>query len=228
MGTMQETVQFNVCGRGYTISRSLLKLYPDSLLAMSASKSWQEDPTAEIFIDRDGDRFRYILDYMRDGNVVLPCTVSKEAVLADLEYYGIEFDDSLVDNTSTDKASCAKHFINTLADIQGVVYDNELQFRSSKFVMDMITTYMGNVLQSKAGRIQSSYTMTLSNRAHMSNVNELFKKYSNAIMLDKINEYMIPLGFKVLDIEPAYDSASEKTVTFRAIDGVNCKYGDKR
>jgi len=45
-----------------------------------------------IFVDRDGDRFRYVLDYMRDGQKVnLPIlTVAKEGFLKDLEYYGFE------------------------------------------------------------------------------------------------------------------------------------------
>jgi hypothetical protein len=41
------------------------------MLARMASKTWQTDPEAAMFVDRDGERFRYILDYMRDGKVHL-------------------------------------------------------------------------------------------------------------------------------------------------------------
>lgn len=44
-----------------------------------------------VFIDRNGDRFQYVLDYMRDGKKLsLPVTISKEAFLNDLKYYGFE------------------------------------------------------------------------------------------------------------------------------------------
>jgi BTB/POZ domain len=41
-----------------------------------------------IFIDRDSHRFSYVLDYMRDGCVVvLPVTISKESFLTELQYF---------------------------------------------------------------------------------------------------------------------------------------------
>ena len=40
-----------------------------------------------IFIDRDGDNFRYVLAYMRDHRVTLPMTVPVANLLADLAYY---------------------------------------------------------------------------------------------------------------------------------------------
>ena len=49
-----------------------------------------------IFIDRDGDRFRYVLDYMRDGKVILPynsVVVTKESLLVELQYFGFLVDD---------------------------------------------------------------------------------------------------------------------------------------
>ena len=64
---MTETVKFNVGGSIYEVSRSLLERYPDTMLAKSASKRWQEVSMSEIFIERDGDLFRHVLSYLRDG-----------------------------------------------------------------------------------------------------------------------------------------------------------------
>ena len=95
-------VNFNVGGQKYQVSRSLLGQYPDTMLARSASEQWQTDPESEIFIERDGERFRSVLDYLRDGKAILPVTVAKAAVLEDMLYYGVEnvdesdFDDSLI------------------------------------------------------------------------------------------------------------------------------------
>ena len=52
---------------------------------------WQSDPDSTLFIDRNGERFQCVLDYMRDGEVILPGNaVSKESLLREFEYYGFE------------------------------------------------------------------------------------------------------------------------------------------
>jgi len=95
------TVRFNVGGTVYEVSRSLLEQFPDTMLSRMVSETWldcsqggdNDDQKKEspIFVDRDGDRFRYVLDYMRDGQkVTLPVTVPKQGFLKDLEYYGFE------------------------------------------------------------------------------------------------------------------------------------------
>jgi hypothetical protein len=55
-------VRLNVGGARYDISRTLIEGYPDTMLASLISERWQEDPTTEIFIDRNGQRFQYVLD----------------------------------------------------------------------------------------------------------------------------------------------------------------------
>jgi hypothetical protein len=49
-----------------------------------------EDPETEVFIERHGECFRHVLDCLRDGTSVLPITVNKQAVLADLAYFGVD------------------------------------------------------------------------------------------------------------------------------------------
>ena len=83
-------IKFNVGGVHYEVSQSLLNSCPNSMLAKCASKQWHQDPNTEIFIDRDGDRFRLVLDYLRDNHVSLPVGCSKDSLLLDLEYYGFE------------------------------------------------------------------------------------------------------------------------------------------
>ena len=85
-----QVVKFNIGGRKYEVARSLLESYPDSMLYKSASKVWLENPDEEVYIERDGNRFAYCLDYLRDKKCYLPFTVSKDAVMKDLKYYGIE------------------------------------------------------------------------------------------------------------------------------------------
>jgi hypothetical protein len=100
------TVRFDVGGTIYKVSRSLLEQHPNTMLTRMVSKTWstEQDNDNErkdepLFIDRDGERFRYVLDFMRDGpNVSLPVTISKEGFIKDLDYFG--FDNVNPDNVS--------------------------------------------------------------------------------------------------------------------------------
>jgi len=88
------TVRLNVGGHLYEVPRSLFDLYPESMLARLLDDTWRsgndDDSSNEtIFVDRNGERFQYVLDLLRDGRVFLPLTVSKEAFLVDLEYFGL-------------------------------------------------------------------------------------------------------------------------------------------
>lgn len=100
--TAARTIRLNVGGTIYEVSKSLLNQYPDTMLARMVSDTWngvddEDDDRIEttndpMFIDRNGERFQYVLDYMRDSPKVvpLPVTVSKDSVLNDLEYFGFE------------------------------------------------------------------------------------------------------------------------------------------
>ena len=86
--SQSETVRFNVGGRHFEVSRSTLDLYPTTVLAKAVSKNWK--PSAVYYVDRNGDRFQYVLDWMRDGEVHLPVTESRQAIAKEFQYYGID------------------------------------------------------------------------------------------------------------------------------------------
>jgi hypothetical protein len=53
-----------------------------------------------LFIDRNSDRFQYILDYMRDDRQVsLPWTVSVSAFRQDLDYFGFDVNGKEISTT---------------------------------------------------------------------------------------------------------------------------------
>ncbi|GAX22447.1 hypothetical protein FisN_14Hu061 [Fistulifera solaris] len=67
------------------------------MLAKLVSGTWKEgDGANEIFIDRDGERFKYILDYLRNDRVHLPDIPSQKALEADFDYFGIDADMSKI------------------------------------------------------------------------------------------------------------------------------------
>lgn len=71
-----EIVELNVGGQVYITRYSTLISVPDSLLSQmfsqKSTKGLARDTKGRFFVDRDGFLFRYILDYMRDQQLVLP------------------------------------------------------------------------------------------------------------------------------------------------------------
>ena len=70
-------VELNVGGQAYTTALSTLTKDRDSLLAeiftgRSESDLIHRDSRGRFFIDRDGQLFRYILDYLRTHKLLLP------------------------------------------------------------------------------------------------------------------------------------------------------------
>ena len=77
------------------------------MIARAASEMWNDyqksntnsnnntNNTTPIFIDRNGERFAYVLDYMRDNKINLPITIPKAAMVDDLNYYGFDNIDSI-------------------------------------------------------------------------------------------------------------------------------------
>lgn len=85
-----KNARFNVGGIIHEVPISTIERYPNTMLARMVSSTWQKDPEKEIFVDRNGLRFQYIVDYMRDGAVDIPTSVSRAAMQKDFEYFGFE------------------------------------------------------------------------------------------------------------------------------------------
>jgi len=106
-GQAHGTVKLNVGGTKYEVSRSLLNRFEHSMLGKLISERWnekkvtsfpkqqqEENDEEEIFIDRNGRRFEYVLNYMRDSTVELPLSIPRGQFIADLEYFALDYVDS--------------------------------------------------------------------------------------------------------------------------------------
>ncbi|GAX25729.1 potassium voltage-gated channel Shal-related subfamily D member 1 [Fistulifera solaris] len=90
-------VRLNVGGSRYEVSRNTLTRYEGSMLASLISGKWKEgEGDEEIFIDRDGRRFGYILEYLRSDRVHLPHLSARSALMEEFEYFGIDADESKI------------------------------------------------------------------------------------------------------------------------------------
>lgn len=91
------TIQFNVGGKHFEISRAVLAKHPDSVLVRLMKDPSLKQP---IFIDRNGDVFSLVLDYLRYGEVVLPINVPMETFLREVDHYGIAYQKGTVTKDS--------------------------------------------------------------------------------------------------------------------------------
>ena len=97
--TMQSTImiKLNVGGVRYDVSKSSLDLFPASMLSKLVPDTWIEgatdNDTKEVFIDRNGERFQYIMDYIRDGRVELPMSIPRGQFVTDMDYFVNDYED---------------------------------------------------------------------------------------------------------------------------------------
>lgn len=94
----QGLVKLNVGGVKYTTSLTTLIAVPDSFFASLFSGDWQSTRTAEgdIFVDRDGELFKHVLQYLRAARDQQPfaCGTSLSvdelaAIAAEARFYGL-------------------------------------------------------------------------------------------------------------------------------------------
>ena len=178
---MTEIVKFNVGGHRYEVSRSMLSLHPQTMLAKSASEQWQTDPEKEIFIDRDGATFGHVLNYLRDGKVSLPITIRKETLLSELEYYGVDG----VEETTINEESGMKSAYN-------------MRMMSETYVIYTIVTECISKCFDSHGTETSFYLVGGTIGDWLKNS----KKADKKLAMKKVNEHLAKVGLKVTKGDP--------------------------
>ena len=92
-GGIPTIVKLNVGGQYFTTSRQTLRSDPKSMLAAMFSGRHKLETTGDgsFFIDRDGTHFRYILNYLRNDELILPegATFLKE-LEAEAKFYQLQ------------------------------------------------------------------------------------------------------------------------------------------
>lgn len=84
-------VLINVGGTVYTVNPDTILKHPETMLGAMLSARWEESVSKddEFFLDRDPLRFRYILDFYRDGTICIPLTMSKKEMLREAEFFAL-------------------------------------------------------------------------------------------------------------------------------------------
>lgn len=87
-----DIVELNVGGRYFATYRSTLTSQKNTMLAamFSGRHPLKQDKKGRYFIDRNGDLFQIVLDYLRTGELVWPDNrQQKKQLKLELDYYGI-------------------------------------------------------------------------------------------------------------------------------------------
>lgn len=182
------------------------------MFTASASEQWHKGDESEIFLECDGYRFRYVLDYMRDGKVVLPHSQSKAVILNELEYFGTRADE------------------NTVRKIAGGMY-------SFPFMIQRCTSELNNWIDDL---LKDVFCQKLASRCYESSMESdsgilsyfhLYNAYDVHLTngLIRTNEFLKEVGVKITDIKQS-KSKSCKTiystyVTIVRLDAPNLRLG---
>jgi hypothetical protein len=141
MADTATTVRLNVGGVNFEVSRSLIAHHGYSMLSRLVSDTWQADPEAIIFIDRDGETFRHCLDFLRYGRVSLPLTVAPKAFLRDMDYYGIAVDDASMVDVGGPFAQAATCIVECRKQIRAEIRDLEARTASLELADECLLRY---------------------------------------------------------------------------------------
>ena len=85
------TVTFDVGGRLHKVRNSFISLNQSNVIGRLGQIALDRNVDEPIFIDRDGDIFIYVLNFLRDGTIELPTTIPRSTFIRELRYYGIDW-----------------------------------------------------------------------------------------------------------------------------------------
>ena len=116
----ESIVKLDVGAIHYKTSLSTINNSPNSMLAKAVSERWKkEDSNEPIFFDRDGQRFKYVLDYLRDGKVNLPVGENVETFHTELQYFCIDIhQDSITSDEDVTLISFQQRFESHISRIE--------------------------------------------------------------------------------------------------------------
>ncbi|XP_068677924.1 uncharacterized protein [Montipora capricornis] len=88
-----KTLKLNVGGQVFSTSLETMKKDSGSMFHAMFSERFDTKPTEDgtYFLDRDGTHFRYILNYLRTGNLIVPeDKIVRRELLAEAEFYQVQ------------------------------------------------------------------------------------------------------------------------------------------
>jgi len=91
ISSLSGMVTLNVGGREFKTSVETLTKFQGTFFTSLFSAQWEleRDHNGQIFIDRDGDLFGYILNYLRSGEFLLPDERARQQFILEAQFFGL-------------------------------------------------------------------------------------------------------------------------------------------
>ena len=222
------------------------------MLAKIASEQFlqAEDPESEIFIERNGTTFGYVLNYLRDGKVKLPITERKDALVRDLGYYNVDYDAAKIDDSKEQMAKSIpayEYIIQRLKDQSESAHAVSLtnciavycveQFFLQHLFGGSSASVVGPPAQPPAANDMKAIKVTASPELStlvpdcavskvISNFRSLRRHYDEAYIIRRVNSQIGALGLMIVSCDDrsrgSGTSDSEKSITFNMRQRVVC------
>ena len=222
MTMTRKTHRFNVGGKSYVVSQSLLDQHPNTMLARLASETWngQGKEDEEIFIERDGERFRYVLDFLRDGKVLLPLSSEPKATFVEeLEYFGIAYDSDASITSIQHFTECpgllalAVDHLNRLRDVM----QKALNAAYEKSEANLAEAHSIDNEIENIQFAQNCVTQHLT-KAHWYNIKSSHKKeYIQIMTIEKASTALAPFGFRCVTLSKYSDDSGFDEIEIEAL-----------
>ncbi|KAJ1484219.1 hypothetical protein T484DRAFT_1746699 [Baffinella frigidus] len=138
------TVKFNVGGTVFEVAASMIQARPEGLLAKMIDGRFEceKDVGGAYFVYRNPRFFRIVLDVHRGNKVVPFMGVTRERVLAELEFYGLEdFDGDPIDRS-------VQATLRGVGDVTGDFF--KWQEEQEKIGKSMLTEALARLLLARA------------------------------------------------------------------------------
>ena len=121
---MTEWIKLNVGGQTFLTTKLTLLSEPDSMLAKMFSGEFApgaKDDQGAYMIDGNPKYFEPILDYLRRRELVINPNISKDGVLVEAQYFGIQSLVDQIEKIPEAKRVTTVHELNELFDFQDKV-----------------------------------------------------------------------------------------------------------
>jgi len=212
------TAKLNVGGRYFEVSLSIIKQAPhcdDTMLSRLVSKEWNnttnnDNPTQAIFIDRDGDIFAHVLNYLRYGSIELPNSIPISMFERELDFYGITIHDESSIQQSTS--------VVTMQHIKQEIANAELHHDMLLIATSCHTKYMSGrkTTQIRSGDIDLKHNPYFYDKNEMMEVlNDYLGQFYGlqASVCKRLFESDLDFVLKVKELSSVTSQASSSTAT---------------
>ena len=136
------TVTFDIGGTNFTVATSTIEQHPESMLATMISGRWaiegsEVDQSFDVinekplFIDRNPNRFGFVLDFLRDGKVNLPHTTTAEEMAIDFDYLNIDVPEEAIAFHPLPAPLVVSNLVSRFKDLEDKVKESGISYCSA-------------------------------------------------------------------------------------------------